>query len=254
MAPEQVEGKPADARTDLWALGAILYEMLTGKRAFEGTSAASLIGNIMNAQPPAIAALQPVTPPALDRLVRRCLAKDPDARWQSALDVALFLESSGDPVTESARTRSRLRPWMAATAVMGVAAAGLVAGWGLASRKSATTPSQLARLSVHLAADGPLTAAASPRGGSSIAVSRDGRRLVYRSRRSSQNVLVLRAIDRTEETVLSGTEGGFAPFFSPNGDWVAFFTESELKKVPRGRRRTGFHLCNAAGQPGWKLG
>src|SRR5512136_789658 len=88
MAPEQLEGKPADSRTDLWALGAILYEMVTGKRAFEGTSAASLIGSIMHAEPPALASLQPLTPPGVDRLVKRCLTKDPDERWQTAHDVA----------------------------------------------------------------------------------------------------------------------------------------------------------------------
>src|SRR5512136_1637379 len=87
MAPEQVEGKPADARTDLWALGAILYEMVTGKWAFEGTSAASLIGNIMNAEPASVSSLQPLTPPAVDRLVRQCLAKAPDDRWDTAHDV-----------------------------------------------------------------------------------------------------------------------------------------------------------------------
>jgi serine/threonine protein kinase len=88
MAPEHVEGKPADARTDLWALGAILYEMLTGKRAFEGTSAASLIGNIMNAEPAALTTLQPLTPLGVDRLVKRCLAKSPEDRPDTAHDVA----------------------------------------------------------------------------------------------------------------------------------------------------------------------
>jgi serine/threonine protein kinase len=117
MAPEQIEGKPADARTDLWALGAILYEMLTGKRAFEGTSAASLIGRIMTSEPPALAALQPLTPPALDRFVRRCLAKSPDDRWQSAHDVALFLDSLDDLVTESTRARPRRKPWNVAAVV-----------------------------------------------------------------------------------------------------------------------------------------
>ena len=88
MAPEQLEGKEADARTDLWALGAILYEMLTGRRAFEGESQVSLIGNIMNAEPPALATTQPLTPPALDRVVTKCLAKHPDDRWDGAHDVA----------------------------------------------------------------------------------------------------------------------------------------------------------------------
>jgi eukaryotic-like serine/threonine-protein kinase len=88
MAPEQLEGKPADARTDLWALGAMLYEMVTGKRAFEGTSAVSLMAAIMDQEPPPIATLQPLTPPALDRLVRQCFAKLPDDRPDTAHDVA----------------------------------------------------------------------------------------------------------------------------------------------------------------------
>jgi serine/threonine protein kinase len=88
MAPEQLEGKEADARTDLWALGAILYEMVTGKRAFEGESQMSLAGKIMNAEPVALASLQPLTPPALERVVKKCLAKAPDLRWDSAHDVA----------------------------------------------------------------------------------------------------------------------------------------------------------------------
>jgi serine/threonine protein kinase len=80
MAPEQLEGKDADARTDLWALGAILYEMMTGKRAFQGESQVSLIGNIMNVEPAVLATLQPLTPPALERVVKKCLAKYPDDR------------------------------------------------------------------------------------------------------------------------------------------------------------------------------
>src|SRR5205085_2761296 len=91
MAPEQLEGKNADARTDLFAFGAVLYEMLTGRKAFRGESQASLISAIMSAEPPAIATLQPVTPPSLERVVKTCLAKDPDARWQSAHDIKLEL-------------------------------------------------------------------------------------------------------------------------------------------------------------------
>jgi hypothetical protein len=92
MAPEQLEGQEADARTDLWALGCVLYEMSTGKRAFEGTSQASLISAIMKDEPQPILELQPMSPPLLDHLVRRCLAKDPAERWQSARDVMHELE------------------------------------------------------------------------------------------------------------------------------------------------------------------
>jgi serine/threonine protein kinase len=93
MAPEQLEGKEADARTDIFAFGAIVYEMLTGKRAFNGGSQASLIGAIMHTEPPSMTTSQPLTPTSLERLVRTCLAKDPDARWQSAADLARELRS-----------------------------------------------------------------------------------------------------------------------------------------------------------------
>ncbi len=89
MAPEQLEGREADERTDIFAFGAVLYEMLTGKKAFEGKSQASLIVAIMEREPKALSELQPMMPPALERLVKLCLAKDPDDRWQSALDMAL---------------------------------------------------------------------------------------------------------------------------------------------------------------------
>jgi serine/threonine protein kinase len=111
MAPEQLEGKPTDARTDLWALGAILYEMMAGKRAFEGGSAASLIGAILEREPTPLANLQPLTPPSVERLVKRCLAKDPEERWASAYDVAselrLLRETSGPAARPEVRPRRR---------------------------------------------------------------------------------------------------------------------------------------------------
>ena len=87
MAPEQLEGREVDARTDIFAFGAVVYEMATGKRAFEGKSQASVIGAIMHSDPPPMSSLQPMTPTALDRVVRKCLAEEPDQRWQTASDV-----------------------------------------------------------------------------------------------------------------------------------------------------------------------
>jgi predicted Ser/Thr protein kinase len=139
MALGKLEGKKADARTDLWALGCVLYEMATGKRAFEGTSQASLIAAILREEPRPMSELQPLTPPALERVARRCLEKDPDERFQSARDLAFDLEgitSAGAAASTiapgGAHTGKRLPP--IAIAGIGVAAALLAAGFVLAGR------------------------------------------------------------------------------------------------------------------------
>ena len=123
MSPEQLEGKEADARTDIFALGAVLYEMVTGRKAFSGTSQASLISAIMKEEPAPISGIQPMSPPALDRVVRTCLSKDPEDRWQSARDVGNELKwiaegsQAGVPTKVSARRRSRERvAWALAAA------------------------------------------------------------------------------------------------------------------------------------------
>jgi len=146
MAPEQLEGKEADARTDLWALGCVLYEMTTGTRAFEGKSQASLIAAILEHEPPGITSLQPIAPPALERAVRQCLTKDPDARWQSAGDLARELEWVGTAGSE-ARAAAPMAAWrlprlttaLVAAAILGVL--GFFAGHALWKPAPAATPS-----------------------------------------------------------------------------------------------------------------
>jgi serine/threonine protein kinase len=117
MAPEQVEGKEADARSDIFSFGALVYEMTTSKRAFEGKSAASVMAAILEREPPAMSSLQPLAPPALDHLVRRCLGKDPDDRWQSAHDVLLQLrwvqEAGTAADTRIPSVRLSTREWVA---------------------------------------------------------------------------------------------------------------------------------------------
>ena len=115
MAPEQLEGKPVDARTDLFAFGALVHEMATGRRAFEATSQASLVAAILGTDPPSISSLQPLSPPALDRVVKKCLAKDPEERWQSARDLADALKWISHDSSQSAALQSgRLAPVVAA--------------------------------------------------------------------------------------------------------------------------------------------
>src|SRR5262245_29596882 len=123
MAPEQLEGHEADARTDIFAFGAIVSEMVTGRKAFEGKSQASLIGAIMHAEPPPVSTLQPLTPPLLDRIVKTCLAKDPDERWQSARDLASQLRWVEAAVHDIAPKMVRAQPlWRRAIPAIGAAA------------------------------------------------------------------------------------------------------------------------------------
>jgi serine/threonine protein kinase len=107
MAPEQLEGKDVDERTDIWALGLVVYEMVTGQKPFSGKSQASLMVPILKEEPPPLTQLQPMTPPALDRLVSRCLAKDPDDRWQSAQDIAYQPHSLADGASRRLRASAR---------------------------------------------------------------------------------------------------------------------------------------------------
>jgi len=132
MAPEQLEGKDADARTDIFAFGAVVYEMVTGKKAFEGKTQAGLIGAILEREPPSISSVQPLTPPLLDHVVKRCLAKDPDERWQAASDVMRELKwipeapsqvAASTAAAPAARRSNRIAWMFAAVATVAMAAA-----------------------------------------------------------------------------------------------------------------------------------
>jgi eukaryotic-like serine/threonine-protein kinase len=128
MAPEQLEGKPQDARTDLWALGLLIYEMLTGRRAFEGLSQVSLIGAILEREPEPLGRLRPLTPPSLERLVNRGLAKSPDERWDTAHDVADELRWIADAGQAAAGSTGRRPRWMQMLGLAATAIAGLALG------------------------------------------------------------------------------------------------------------------------------
>lgn len=151
MAPEQLEGREADARTDIFSFGAMVYEMLTGRKAFEGTSQASLISAIMSADPPALSVSQPLMPPSLDHVVRRCLAKNPDDRWQTASDTMRELEwiehgpslSAGAPPVSAGRVRRERLTWLSIAGLLLLTALGLVAYF---QRSSSHAP--LVRMSV----------------------------------------------------------------------------------------------------------
>jgi Tol biopolymer transport system component len=234
MAPEQLEGKEADARSDLWALGCVLYEMATGKRAFEGKSQASLIAAIIEREPTPPSQLMPLLPPALDRVVQQCLTKDPDERIQTTHDVKLQLQwiasggsQAGVPAPIAGRRRmgrERLA-WVAGMAAVVLAAVGIV----LAPR---FLPHDHAAKVVSFSVAPPenLTLGEGP---ANSAISPDGRTLVLAAVDSTGTTrLWVRPMESLAARVLQGTEGAFYPFWSPDARSIGFFADGKLKRIP----------------------
>jgi eukaryotic-like serine/threonine-protein kinase len=234
MAPEQLKGAEADARTDIFAFGAVLYEMLTGKRAFEGTSQASVITAIISSEPPPVSARLPMTPPALDQLVRHCLAKDPDDRVQNLHDVALELRGLADfvPVVISGKS-NRLLVWGGyALAALAVAAFIITFSWR-GSHQAVPQPA-----AVHFLLPPP----PGHTFGDRVAVSPDGSKLaavVFDASYTSR--LWVRSLPSpTDEKILPDTDGAGAPFWSADSKSIGFRAGLKLKilSVPEGSSRT----------------
>lgn len=231
MSPEQVEGKEADARSDIFALGAVLYEMATGKRAFEGKTAASAMAAVLERDPAPISSLQPTTPPALDRLVKTCLDKDPDERWQTAHDVKLQLRqmseggshagatgSSATMVLPAARKNNRryLRWAVLALTIAAAMAAGFFA------RVPRLAPSVWGGLNItgELGEEG------------SFVLSSDGSRVAYVAADPQGRVLLwVRKLDSPKGLPLDGTAGTEYPFWSADGRSIGFFADGKLKRI-----------------------
>ena len=230
MAPEQLEGKETDGRTDIFAFGAVLYEMATGRKAFEGKSQASLIGAILRDEPPPISIVQPMAPPALDRVVKTCLAKDPEDRWQTARDVLLQLKwiqeggsQAGVAAPAAARRRNRERlAWVAA-------AAGAAAALALTAVLVSRTPET--RRAVQSSILPPEKATFAFENGP-LAVSPDGRRLAFVARPADgRSALWVQTLTGLSAQPLPGTEGASYPFWSPDGRFLGFFAGGKLKKI-----------------------
>ena len=228
MAPEQLEAGNTDPRTDIFALGAVLFEMVTGHRAFEGKSQASLIAAIMEREPPSISTVQPMTPPALDHVVRKCLAKDPDDRWQSASDVAGELRwiseadsKAGVPTPVARRRRSRERlAWIVAAGAAAVAVA--FASLWIAGRPD---PPRVARFEVPVPEG--------QRAERKPSVSPDGSTIVFGLQSpSGSEQLWARPIAGLEAFPIPGTENSEVAFWSPDSRYIGFFSGGKLRKVP----------------------
>jgi serine/threonine protein kinase len=242
MAPEQLEGKEVDARTDIFAFGAVVYEMATGKKAFEGKSQASLISAIMSSDPPPISKLQPMTPPALDRLVKTCLAKDPDNRWQSAHDIANELKwidegssQAGVPAPVISRRKSRERIAWSAAGVFFLATLALAAAFVYLHRSP--DPERAVRFYVYPPEKLTFTFGT---------ISPDGSRLVFRALYNGRQILWVRPLDVLQAQPLNGTEDSIGSvFWSPDSRFVGFFAGGKLKKIEisGGPPQT---LCDAA--------
>ncbi len=243
MAPEQLEGAGADARTDVFACGAVLYEMLTGRKAFEGKSQASLIAAILQLDPRPLATVRPLTPPGLVRIVETCLAKDPDDRWQTMRDLLRELRWSAtagnqsEPAMPSSGVGSNRRQTRV-LGVVGLVTAAAVTGlvvWFLTRGAQAPSP-EISRVLIGVAPADELTPQPTR---TAMAFSPDGRSIVFSAAKGGRQQLYVRALDRLEAVPLAGTEGSNSPFFSPDGQWIGFWSGQltpgaigELKKVP----------------------
>jgi len=240
MAPEQLEGKEADARTDIFALGAVIYEMATGKTAFSGNNRTSLITAILASEPPAMTSLQPLTPPALERVVKTCMAKDPDSRWQSAQDLKLQLEwiaeggsQAGLPAPVAARRRSREK--IAWTLVALLTAAALILGIGFLKRVPTSPP----RVSFVI---NPPPGLLFP-GMMEFAVSPDGREVAFIP---SDGQLWLQRLDEFAPRKLPGTDGAEWVFWSPDSRFIVFRSNKKMKRFDPASDRPEI-LCDTDG-------
>ena len=242
MAPEQVRGQAVDRRADIFAFGAILYEMLVGKRAFQGNTAADTMGAILKEDPPSLADFVTNLPPVLQRIIHRCLEKSPELRFQSASDLAFAMEAISGSAEGNAITAGRrsIPLWMlAGSAALLLITMIAVILWRKPSPE--VGPSSPVRFAIGLAGEDTI----GEHLGSSVALSPDGKQIAYVVNHGAERSIYVRSLDRLESVPVAGTEGGSGPFFSPDGDWIGFIADGKLKKVPVSGGRAAA-LCDVA--------
>ncbi len=249
MAPEQLEGRPADVRTDLFAFGTVLFEMVTGRRPFAGESSAAIITAILAGEPPAVSTIRALSPPALDRIVRTCLAKDPDSRWQSAADLGRelsWIERTDQAATGTAAgreasamrvLRGRRLPWVVAAVAAAAAAAAL-----LRPRAPASALPQIVRFELAPPKGSALLTSVET---TVLAVSPDGSKLAFvvtdtpragpsltgASASGEAHAVWVRDLAGLESRVVPGTEGASSVFWSPDSRSLGFFTAGKLQRI-----------------------
>jgi len=247
MAPETLQGAEADVRSDIFSFGCVLYEMTTGKRPFEGKSQVGVLAAILERDPEPVTTSAPLAPPALDKLIRTCLAKDPDQRWQSAHDLKLQLEAisemgskAGVPAAVVGARRDRKRV-MLGLAVVGwlVAVSALVAVVVYTRALQQERHSTRAEINLPSDADLPIW------NGAHIAISPDGKKLAIPGEASDASGLWIRDLESGNTILLPGTQGAIYPFWSPDSRMVGFFSNGKLRTMPAagGPMQT---ICDAA--------
>ena len=233
MAPEQLEGTETDARTDIFALGCVMYEMATGRPTFTGKTKASLIAAILASEPRPITSLQPLMPPALERVVKTCLAKAPDERWQAAHDVKLQLKwiAEGGSDTSAAVPAWEARKWRL-MALMATALLLAICLAGILSYMLRRTPERQVTRSYILPPEN-WTYLFSNDARGAVAISPDGTQLAFVAQgESGKQLLWIRALDSLSGQALTGTDGASYPFWSPDSRFIGFFADGKLKKIP----------------------
>jgi serine/threonine-protein kinase len=226
MAPEQVQGKTADARSDIWALGAVIHEAVTGTRPFQGDTPASIIGAILKDDPSPLSRVQPLAPLLLDHIVMRCLAKDPDDRWQSARDLRTALDWTGE--TTQARSHRSLSPARWVATVVALLASGGVLGWFSAPFRTPVESIGALSLEIGPPAGGEFVLS-TVGGGSSI--SPDGRTVAFVAKVEGISRLWVRPLDSIVSRELPNTDDASLPFWSPDGSSLGFFAHGSLRRI-----------------------
>jgi Tol biopolymer transport system component/predicted Ser/Thr protein kinase len=235
ISPEQLQGKEADARSDLFAFGCVLYEMLTGKRAFQGQSAASVIAAILEREPAPLSASPP-----LDRIVRRCLAKDPDQRFQNALDLKTALLWALERPVAAIVSR---RAWISAAAITLLLGA-VGGGWTVSHFREPPADDQVIRFQISPPEGGGISGGGNLGGG--FAISPDGRTAAFVGVVKGKTGLWVRPLDAANARLIRGSEGASRPFWSPDSRSIAFSARGVLQRVDL-LGETISKICDVAG-------